>query len=214
MTAFTKPRRPLIRDAMQIGAHWCQGRRIDGGVAFGHGCRVALCIDRFWPDAPEQWHATALVHDLPEFIVDQEGAPDRDRVRDEIVPKLGEDVLSYVWGLWDDHQIYETCDRNPGIAVSHVDELAATNLPLLCIMAADQLVSFTNVKRRLRRVRQQGGTEAKFWGERTNLLERMTYFRLFHAAAIAHVPPAMSQRWARYLYQIPSAAEHDRSILK
>ena len=204
MSAFTQPRHPLVEQAVRIGSHWCAGRRIDGGVAFGHGCRVALMVDRYWPDAPPSWYATALVHDLPEFIVTDTGEPDRSRVEAAIVPHLGEEVLGYVWGLWDEHEVYEVCDRTPEIADTRVPELGERCLPLLSLMAADQVVSFTNVQRRLTRAVNAGSSAADFWGVRGNLLDRMPYFRRFHAAAKPFVPAALSDHWGQCLALIPT----------
>jgi len=197
---LTRPRDPVISRAIRIGSTWCAGRRVDGGVAFGHGVRVARVVDTFWPHAPAIWYATALVHDGPEFV-------DATEVTRVLTAELGDEVCRYVWGLWDEHEVYEVCDRQPELADTRVPQLATDTPALLRIMAADQVVSFVNLQRRLRRARDQGTAEADFWGVRENLLARMDYFRRFHTAARPHVPAAMFDHWGHHLALVPALGQ-------
>src|SRR5438067_4936862 len=67
MTVLSRPRHPIVADALVLAGEWCRGQIIDGAPAFGHAVKVALVLGRHVPDATPELVAAVLLHDSQEY---------------------------------------------------------------------------------------------------------------------------------------------------
>jgi hypothetical protein len=63
MTVLSRPRHPIVADALVLAGEWCRGQIIDGAPALGHAVKVALMLDRHVPDPAPELVAAVLLHE-------------------------------------------------------------------------------------------------------------------------------------------------------
>ena len=44
MTVLSRPRHPIVANALQMAREWCAGHIIDGAPSLGHAVKVALTL--------------------------------------------------------------------------------------------------------------------------------------------------------------------------
>lgn len=177
MTALTRPRHPIVADALSLARDWCAGHIIDSAPALGHAVKVALVLDRHLPAAAPELVAAVLLHDSPEY------APPGIDLDAVLTARFGPFVTAVVRGLQREHI---ALDRRS------VPDVTAEDRRILHASAADKIVSLGAILRRAAR----SADPAAFWRTRAAFAARVPYFAAFHAAAEPHLPPAMSRELA------------------
>jgi (p)ppGpp synthase/HD superfamily hydrolase len=186
MTALSRPRHPIVADALTLAGEWCRGQIIDGAPALGHAVKVALVLGRHVPDASPELVAAVLLHDSPEY------APknvDLDTLLDE---RFGPAVPTIVRGLEREH-----------IALGQrpVPDVTTEDRWTLYASAADKIVSLRSILHRASRVTDP----AAYWQSRRAFVTRVPYFAAFHTAARPHLPPSMAGELARLVVRAEQA---------
>jgi len=183
MTVLSRPRHPVVADALDLARRWCAGHVIDGSPALVHAVRVALTLGRHVPTAPPELVAAVLLHDAPEFA-----PPDID-LDATLAARVGHPVVRVVRAIEEEHRALAK-QILPAIRTGE-------RWPLLA-GAADKIVSFTSI---LRRATAAGDPEA-YWRVRQPFLQRLPYFHAFHHAATCHLPFTMAEDLQRLIARI------------
>ncbi len=97
MTVLSRPRHPIVADALALAGQWCRGQIIDDAPALGHAVKVALVLGRHVPDAAPELIAAVLLHDSPEY------APKDVDLDALLTVRLGPAVPRIVRGLEREH---------------------------------------------------------------------------------------------------------------
>ncbi|MFD8597708.1 hypothetical protein ACFV1L_22160 [Kitasatospora sp. NPDC059646] len=190
MTPLTRPRHPLVEEALELARDWCAGHRVDDAPALGHAVRVVLTLDRHVPAAPAEVVAAVLLHDGPEF------AP-AGRLDAEL-GRLGGEVLRIVRAMESEHQALDEFSTRPELVAEHVRALVEHDPWTLRASTADKIVAFRALLHRAAR----SGDAAAFFARRAALRERLPYFDRFSAAAGPDLPTAMAAELDQLLWHI------------
>jgi hypothetical protein len=185
MTVLSRPRPPLVADALTLAGEWCRGQIIDGAPALGHAVKVALVLGRYVPDASPELVAAVLLHDSPEY------APKDIDLDELLTARLGPTVAQIVRGLEREHV---ALDERPTPEVSIEDRWT------LYASAADKIVSLGSILRRGSRA----ANPAAYWHSLHAFVVRVPYFAAFHTMARPHLPSGMAGDLARLVVR----AEH------
>jgi len=178
MTVLSRPRHPIVADALVLAGEWCRGQVVDGAPALGHAVRVALVLGCHIPAAAPELVAAVLLHDSPEY------AP-KDLDLDALLTvRLGPAVTRIVRGLEREHT---ALDQRPAPDVTTEDRWT------LYASAADKIVSLLSILGRAARAPDR----AAYWRSRRAFVDRVPYFAAFHTAAKPHLPPSMAGDLAR-----------------
>jgi hypothetical protein len=179
MSPLTRPRSPLVDDALVLARSWCAGHRVDDAPALGHAVRVVLTLGRHVPDVPPDVVAAVLLHDGPEF------APPGQL--EHSLAALGGRVMSIVRALEAEHQALDQFPVSPELITEHVQGLIDDDVWTLQVTAADKIVAFRALLHRAAR----SGDVAGFFARRAALRERLPYFGYFLVAASPLLPASM-----------------------
>ena len=172
MTVLSRPRHPVVAEALDLARDWCAGHVIDSAPAFSHAAKVALTLGRHVPNPGPELVAAALLHDAPEY------APEGIDLDILLVTRFGLRTARVVRALeqeriaLDQHQV-------PEVSVDDRWTLRAS--------AADKIVSLRSILRRASRAPDP----AMFWRTQQAFVARVPYLAAFHRAAAPHLPPGM-----------------------
>jgi hypothetical protein len=191
MTVLSRPRHPVVADALVLAGEWCRGQIIDGAPALGHAVKVALVLGRHVPDAVPELVAAVLLHDSPEY------APKDVDLDALLTVRLGPAVTRIVRGLEREHI---ALDQRP------VPDVTIEDRWTLYASAADKIVSLRSVLGRAARATDT----AAYWRARRAFVVRVPYFAGFHTAAAPHLPPGMAGELARLVVRAEQATAPHR----
>jgi hypothetical protein len=186
MTVLSRPRHPIVADALVLAGDWCRGQIIDGAPALGHAVKVALVLGRNIPNAAPELVAAVLLHDSPEY------APKDVDLDALLTVRLGPAVARIVRGLEREHI---ALDERP------VPDVTTEDRWTLWASAADKIVSLRSILGRGAR----STDPAAYWRSRRAFVERVPYFAAFHTAAAPHLPPGMAGELARLVIRTEQA---------
>lgn len=180
MTVLSRPRHPLVDDALALARIWCDGHVIDGSPALGHAVKVARTLDRHLFRPHPELIAAALLHDAPFF------APPDLNLDLVLTTRFRPGVTHTVRALEREHEALDT-QVTPSFSTTDRWTLYATT--------ADKIVAINAIVRRASRA----ADPAEFWRPRTAFVSRMPYFRAFATpcrqfAATAHGSRAERRR--------------------
>jgi len=178
MTVLSRPRDPIVADALVLAGEWRRGQIIDGAPALGHAVKVALVLGRHVPNAAPELVAAVLLHDSPEY------APKDVDLDALLTVRLGPAVTRIVRGLEREHI---ALDGRP------VPDVTTEDRWTLWASAADKMVSLRSILGRAARA----ADPAAYWRSRRAFVVRVPYFAAFHTAAAPHLPPGMAGNLAR-----------------
>lgn len=185
MTVLSRPRHPIVDDALALAREWCRGHIIDGAPALAHAVKVALVLGHHMPDATPELVAAVLLHDCPEY------AP-KDADLDMLLAKrFGPAVPRIVRGLEREHI---------ALGQQPVPDVPTDDRWTLCASAADKIVSLRSILHRA----SQAPDPFRYWQSRQAFITRVPYFAAFHTAARPYLPPSLASELA----QLVSQAEH------
>lgn len=185
MTVLSKPRHPLIDDALTLAGQWCAGHLIDGAPALGHAVKVALVLNRHLPDPAPELVAAVLLHDAPYF------AP----------PTVDLDaVLTYRFGPATTRTVRQLEAEHAALDQRRDPDVTGVDRSTLWASAADKIVSLGSILRRAARA----ADPATYWHTRHAFVSRVPYFVAFHTAATPHLPAPM----AAELRHLTARADH------
>lgn len=173
MTVLSRPRHPLVDDALALARVWCDGHVIDGSPAVGHAVKVARTLGRHLLRPHPELIAAALLHDAPFFAP---AGLDLDLM---LTTRFGPGVTRTVRALEREH---ETLDTRCEPAFADADRWTVH------AVAADKIVSINAVLRRAGRAADL----AEFWRPRSAFVSRVPYFRAFACHAAGLLPPLMA----------------------
>jgi hypothetical protein len=185
MTLLSRPRHPMVDEALDLARDWCAGHIIDSAPALGHAVKVALTLGRHVPDPAPELVAAVLLHDAPEY------APKEIDLDILLIARFGLRTARIVRELEREHI---TLDQRP------VPEVTTADRWTLWASAADKIVSLQSILRRAARAPDP----AAYWRARRACVAQVPYFAAFHTAAAPHLPPGMSGELARLVVR----AEH------
>ncbi len=185
MSVLSRPRHPMVAEALDLARDWCAGHIIDSAPALGHAVKVALTLGRHVPDAAPELVAAVLLHDAPEY------APKDINLDAVLTARFGAPVTRIVRAL---ERAHLALDQRP------VPEVTTTDRWILWASAADKIVSLRSILRRAAR----SPDPAAFWRARRAFVARVPYFAVFHATAMPYLPPGM----AGELASLVVCAEH------
>jgi hypothetical protein len=186
MTVLSRPRHPIVADALVLAGEWCRGQIIDGAPALGHAVKVALVLGRHVPDPAPELVAAVLLHDSPEY------APKEVDLDALLTVRLGPAVTRIVRGLEREHI---ALDERP------VPDVTTEDRWTLWASAADKIVSVRSILGRAARA----ADPAAYWRSRRAFVVRVPYFAAFHTAAAPHLPPGMAGNLARLVVRAEQA---------
>ncbi len=192
MTLLSRPRHPVVADALNLARDWCAGHIIDSAPALGHAVKVALVLGQHVPNAVPELVAAALLHDCPEY------APKYVDLDAILTARFGTRVTHVVRGLEREHI---ALDQRPVPDVSTQDQWT------LYVSAADKIVSLRSVLRRSTRAPDP----AAYWRARPAFIARLPYFAVFHTSAAPQLPPSMAGELARVVVRIEQATARFRA---
>jgi len=178
MSVLSRPRHPIVADALVVARDWCAGHIIDGAPAFGHAVKVALTLGRHVPDPAPELVAAVLLHDSPEY------APKEIDLDAVLTARFGAPVAAIVRGLEREHIALDQ-RADPDVTTEDRWTVVAS--------AADKIVSLRSILRRASRAPDP----AAYWRSRRAFVARVPYFAAFHTAAAPHLPPGMAGELAR-----------------
>jgi hypothetical protein len=187
MSVLSRPRHPVVADALDLARQWCAGHIIDSAPALGHAVKVALTLGRHVPDPAPELVAAVLLHDCPEY------APKEIDLEVLLVTRFGPRTARIVRALEQEHI---ALDRRPMPDVTTQDRWT------LCASAADKIVSLRSILRRAAR----SPDPAAYWRARRAFVTRVPYFAAFHTAAAPHLPPGMGGELACLVVRAENAA--------
>jgi len=182
VSVLSRPRHPVIAEALAMARAWCAGHVIDGAPALGHAVRVALTLGEHVPDPPADLVAAVLLHDAPEY------APPGVNLDAVLSARLGRRVVEVVRALEREHHAL-TAQPLP---LPHTDDPWTVQAS-----AANKIVSLTSI---LRRSATAPDPDA-YWRARQPFTDRIPYFRAFTTAAAPHVPSTMAAELERLITQ-------------
>jgi hypothetical protein len=191
MTVLSRPRHPIVADALTLAGQWCRGQIIDGAPALGHAVKVALVLGRHVPDASPELVAAVLLHESPEY------APKEIDLDVLLITRFGLRTARIVRGLEREHI---ALDQRP------VPDVTTEDRWTLYASAADKIVSLRSILRRASRA----ADPAAFWQSRRAFVTRVPYFAAFHTAAGPHLPPGMAGELARLVIRTEQATARYR----
>lgn len=172
MTVLSKPRDPLISQALADAMQWCAGKVIDDRPALAHAVRVALTIGEHVPHPGPDLIAAALLHDAPEL------AP----------PEVDLDVVLCFWYSREVHRIVRALQAEHQ-ALDRLDPpVNVEDPPVLLASTADRIVAFGAL---LRRANASGDVQG-FFAARPGLGVLLPYFWRYQQASVGLVPATMS----------------------
>jgi (p)ppGpp synthase/HD superfamily hydrolase len=186
MTVLTRPRHPLVDDALALARVWCEGHVIDGSPALGHAVKVARTLGRHLIRPHPELIAAALLHDAPFFI------PDGLDLDLTLTSRFGPVVTQTIRALEREH---EALDSQMTPAFIDADRWT------LYAIAADKIVAINAIVNRARRATNP----TEYWQSRTAFVSRVPYFRAFANHAARLLPPLM----AAELNAVVTHAEHN-----
>ena len=186
MTVLSRPRHPIVAEALDLARDWCAGHIIDSAPALGHAVKVALTLSRHIPDPAPELVAAVLLHDCPEY------APKDIDLDALLTARLGAPVTVIVRAL---EQKHVALDQRADPDVTTTDRWT------LWASAADKIVSLRSILRRAARAPDP----AAYWRTRRAFVTRVPYFAAFHTAAAPHLPPGMSGELARLVVRAQHA---------
>jgi hypothetical protein len=186
MTVLSRPRHPIVADALVLAGEWCRGQIIDGAPALGHAVKEALVLGRYVPDPAPELVAAVLLHDSPEY------APKDVDLDALLTVRLGPAVTRIVRGLEREHI---ALDERP------VPDVTTEDRWTLWASAADKIVSVRSILGRAARA----ADPAAYWRSRRAFVVRVPYFAAFHTAAAPHLPPGMAGNLARLVVRAEQA---------
>jgi hypothetical protein len=187
MTVLSRPRHPIVADALVLAGEWCRGQIIDGAPALGHAVKVALVLGRHVPNASPELVAAVLLHDSPEY------APKDVDLDALLTARFGPAVTRIVRGLEREHI---ALDERP------VPDVTTEDRWTLYASAADKIVSLRSILRRA----SLAADPAAYWQSRRAFVTRVPYFAAFHTSAAPHLPPGMAGDLARLIVRAEQAA--------
>jgi hypothetical protein len=188
VSVLTRPRHPIVADALTLAREWCAGHVIDNAPALAHAVRVAVVLGRHVPEVAPDLVAAVLLHDSPEFA-----PPDID-LDALLTARLSPAVTTVVRALERQH-----------VALDHgaVPDLTAVDQWTVRASAADKIVSLGSILGRADRT----ADPAAYWIHRTAFLSRVGYFRAFHTTAGPLLPDRMGADLDRLVDLAELAAE-------
>jgi hypothetical protein len=192
MTVLSRPRHPIVANALTLAGQWCRGQIIDGAPALGHAVKVVLVLGRYLPDAAPELVAAVLLHDSPEY------APKDIDLDALLTVRFGPAVTGIVRGLEREHI---ALDQRPAPDVTTEDRWT------LYASAADKIVSLRSILHRASRSVDPPG----YWHSRRAFVARVPYFAAFHTAAAPHLLPGMAGELARLVVRAEQATVPYRS---
>ena len=192
MTVLSRPRHPIVADALELARDWCAGYVIDTAPALGHAVKVALALGRHVPNAAPELVAAALLHDSPEY------APKDIDLDATLTARFGAPVAHIVRGLEREHV---ALDQRPVPDVTTEDQWT------LYASAADKIVSLWSIMHRAARAPDP----AAYWRARRAFVARVPYFAAFHTSAAPHLPPGMAGELARIVVRAEHATARFRA---
>jgi len=169
VTSFPQLRHPLIDDALDLAARWCEGHIIYEAPALAHAVKVVVTLCDFIPNAPGELVAAVFLHDAPSFVPD---GVDLDSVLTRVV---GPDVTRTVRAL----------ERVHAASVANADPADPWTLQA---SVADMLVDIDSVLRRSAFTTDP----ATFWERHAPFVERLGYLRAYCDQARPHLPSNMA----------------------
>jgi hypothetical protein len=173
MTVLSRPRHPLVDDALSLAREWCAGHVIDGSPALVHAVKVALTLDRHLIHPELELIAAALLHDAPFF------APADVDLDATLSDRLGPAVTHTIRALQREH---EALNNRATPSFTEADPRT------IYAIAADKIVALSAILRRASRA----DDPAAYWKQRGAFIARVPYFRAFADHAAAHLPPRMA----------------------
>ncbi len=185
MTVLSRPRHPIVGDALVLAGEWCRGQIIDGAPAFSHAVKVALVLGRHVPVAAPELIAAALLHGSPEY------APKDVDLDALLTVRLGPAVARIVRAL---EREYVALEQSP------LPDVTVEDPRTLYASAADKIVGLRSILGRATRAPDP----VAYWRSRPAFVSRVPYFAAFHTAAAPHLPPGMAGELARLVVR----AEH------
>ncbi len=186
MTVLSRPRHPVVADALELAREWCAGHIIDSAPALGHAVKVALTLGRHVPDPAPELVAAVLLHDCPEY------APKEIDLDILLVTRFGPRTARIVRALEREHL---ALDQRADPDVTTEDRWT------LCASAADKIVSLRSILRRASR----SPDPAAYWRNRRAFVARVPYFAAFHTSAAPHLPAGMAGELARLVVRAENA---------
>lgn len=192
MTVLSRPRHPIVADALALAREWCAGHIIDSAPALGHAIKVALTLGRHVPDPAPELVAAVLLHDSPEY------APKDIDLDALLTQRFGTPVRDIVRALEREHIALDQ-RAVPGVTTADQWTLWAS--------AADKIVSLRSI---LRRAAHAADADA-YWRTRHGFVTRVPYFAAFHTAAAPHLPPGMAGELARLVIHAEHATAAQRA---
>ncbi len=185
---LSRPRQPIVADALALAREWCAGHVVDGAPALGHACKIALVLGRHVPRAAPELIAAGLLHDCPEY------APKDVDLDALLTTRLGAPVVQVVRGL---HRERTALGRRM------VPDMTTEDNWTLCVSAADKIVSLRSALRR-------ADAPPGYWHPPERFVDPVVYFGVFHTAAAPHLPPGMAGELARLVVRAEQASARAR----
>jgi len=186
MTVLSRPRHPIVTDALNLVRDWCAGHITDNAPAFSHVVKVALTLGQHVPDASPELVAAALLHHASEY------APKEIDLDILLIPRFGLRTARIVRALEREHL---------DLAKRAMPEVSTEDRWTLWVSAADKITDLRSVLRRAARA----SDAVEFWRAHAAFVARVRYFAAFHTAAKPYLPPGMAGELARLIVRVEQA---------
>jgi hypothetical protein len=183
MTVLSRPRHPIVADALHLARTWSAAHRIAGRPALTHAVTVAEELARHLPDPAPELIAAVLLHDSPTYA-----PPDLD-LDTVLTLRLGPAVAHVVRGV---HREPRTTDTGRPDRL----EMPIPERWIRYTVAADTIVTVRATLYRANR----SPDRAAYWQTHNAFLARLPALAAF-ATAAPHLPAGMTHDLTRLIQQ-------------